>query len=90
MSTGARGDLNCPEVIGLATEYLEGTLAEPESARVDRHLARCPPCATWYAQLREVSRLLRQLAHEEAPVPERTRGRLLAAFRAWKRSLPSA
>lgn len=90
MSRGPGGDLHCPVVIGLATEYLEGALSAPERARVDRHLAWCPRCATHYAQLRDVLRLLRQLAKEEAAVPRRTRGRLLAAFRAWKRSLPSA
>ncbi len=44
--------LPCVDVVELLTDYLEGALDPATSARIDAHLAQCPPCVTYLEQLR--------------------------------------
>jgi anti-sigma factor RsiW len=39
--------LTCREVLDYLTEYLGGTLAPDERARLDEHLALCPECVAY-------------------------------------------
>ncbi len=52
-------DLSCRELVELATEYLEGALGAIERARVDGHLADCPDCAEYIAQIRRTIEVVR-------------------------------
>ena len=45
-------ELVCREVVELVTEYLGGTLSPADRARFDAHLATCPPCTAYLAQVR--------------------------------------
>ncbi len=44
--------LPCNVVVELLTDYLEGALDPVTAARVEAHLAECPPCTTYLAQIR--------------------------------------
>lgn len=79
----AFGGLTCREVVELVTEYLEGTLAPPERARFEAHLAVCPDCPIYLEQMRQTIRALEMLPEE--PVAPEARQELLRVFRDWKR-----
>ncbi len=74
--------LTCREIVQLMTEYLEGTMPTEERLRFERHVAICPACRGFLAQMRETLRLSGEIA-EESLSPE-MRHHLLAAFRDWK------
>jgi anti-sigma factor RsiW len=73
--------LTCREVVELLTDYLEGTLAEPTTARVDAHLATCPDCTAYVAQMRTTIALLGRLREDDVPPP--VLDELVRAFRGW-------
>ena len=60
------GELSCQEVVELVTDALEGALAPGLRRRFDRHLAACPHCPTYVAQIRATVWALRRLG-EDAP-----------------------
>ncbi len=78
----ASDELNCQEVVGLITEYLEAALLPATQARFEEHLADCPDCLTYLQQIQQTIDLLRTLA-EEPMFPE-TRQALLHIFQTWK------
>ena len=53
------GELACRELVELATEYLEDALDVLERARVDAHLAECPDCDEYVAQIRRTIEIAR-------------------------------
>ncbi len=75
-------DLECRELVELATDYLEGALASDERVRLERHLAACGGCAAFLRQLRAVVRAAGRLA--DRSLPDGTADRLLAAFLGWR------
>jgi anti-sigma factor RsiW len=71
--------LVCQEFVELVTDYLEGTLPEPERRRFEAHLAECDGCSGY---LEDMRRLVGTLSHTPSPPPDPvTREALLAAFR---------
>jgi anti-sigma factor RsiW len=76
-------EMPCQEIVEVITEYLEGTLPEPDRARFEAHLATCGPCAQYLEQMRITIAALRGL-EEEIPVEDREQ--LLTLFRDWKGS----
>jgi anti-sigma factor RsiW len=75
-------DLSCQELVELVTEYLEGTLPPPDRARFEAHVAGCPGCDRYLAQMRTTIALAG--AGREVEARPDVSG-LLAAFRGWKR-----
>jgi anti-sigma factor RsiW len=76
-------DLSCQELVELVTDYLEGALAPDERARFDAHLAECPGCDRYLAQMRTTI----QLAGASSELESRPEvSGLLEAFRDWKRT----
>jgi len=49
--------LACQEVVELVTDYLEGALSPADHRRFEAHLADCPHCTEYLAQMRETIRL---------------------------------
>lgn len=45
-------DLACQQVVELVTDYLEGRLSKRDRRRFERHLAGCPNCSEYLAQMR--------------------------------------
>jgi len=60
-----RHELVCIEVVELVSDYLEGTLSRRDRRRFDRHLAGCPHCTEYLAQMRETLRLTGRLVPED-------------------------
>ncbi len=75
--------LSCQELVELVTEYLEGALPGPQRLAFEQHVAICPPCRGYFAQLRKTIKVGERLREEDLPVD--VRDGLLAAFRDWKR-----
>lgn len=47
-----RRALVCREAVALMTDYLEDALAPRDRARLEGHLAACPHCSEYLAQIR--------------------------------------
>lgn len=72
----------CRDVVEAVTEYLEGGLDRDDRLAFERHVAICPPCRGYLAQMRKVARSAGGL-REETLSPE-LRDRLVDVFRAWR------
>ncbi len=60
-----RRSIACQTVVELVSDYLEGTLPRSERRRFERHLAGCPHCTEYLAQMRETIRLTGRLVPED-------------------------
>ena len=65
--------MSCRQVVGLVTEYIEGALSDADRRRFEAHIAGCPNCTEYLAEMRTTLRrdenaaILRQLLlHAEA------------------------
>ena len=47
-----RRELVCRDAVALMTAYLEGELGDRDRTRLETHLADCPHCSEYLAQLR--------------------------------------
>jgi anti-sigma factor RsiW len=54
-------EIPCQQVVELISDYLEGTLSIRERRRLEHHLAGCPHCSAYLAQMRETLRLTGRL-----------------------------
>jgi len=82
---GAENDeMTCQELVELVTDYLEGAIPAPERARLEAHLAECPHCEDYIAQVRQTIRAIGELPLE--PVSGQRQQQLLDAFRGWRRA----
>ncbi len=72
----------CREVVELVTDYLEGGLSWRGRRRIHRHLAGCPHCSEYVAQMRTTIRLTGRLRSED--LSPHMREALLGEFRAWR------
>ena len=77
-------EITCKELVEIVTEYLEGTLPEPDRTRFEAHLGTCSGCINYLRQMRQTLHTLGQLT-EEAIAPQ-TRAELLQVFKNWKRT----
>lgn len=77
-------EMPCREIVEVITEYLEGTLSEPDRTRFQEHLAVCSPCRTYLDQMRETIAALGKLTEDE--IPEGDKQELLTLFRNWRSS----
>ena len=76
--------MDCDELVEVITEYLEGTLPQGDRVRFEKHLAVCPGCQEYLAQMRLTIKSLGSL--EGGGIPHDTRSALLEAFRDWKKN----
>ena len=75
--------MTCQELVELVTDYLEGALSREDVARFDEHLAACPGCETYLAQVETTIALARASGDQ---VEADDVSPLLDAFRDWHRS----
>ena len=75
-------ELVCQQVVELVTDYLEGALSAEDRRRFDRHLAGCPHCTEYLAQMRETIRLAGRVAAEDLTPAMRTD--LTDLYRRWR------
>jgi anti-sigma factor RsiW len=76
-------ELVCREVVELVTEYLGGTLPARDRERFDQHLATCPPCTAYLAQVRTTLELAAELGSASAPPDDEVATELGDIFRRW-------
>src|SRR5437660_10502594 len=50
-------DLACQQAVELVTNYLEGRLSRRQRRRFEAHLAGCPHCRAYLAQIEETIKL---------------------------------
>lgn len=62
-----RADIVCQQWVELVTDYLEGALPEDLRAAADRHLADCPHCREYLAQMRRTIAVSGRLRDEDVP-----------------------
>jgi anti-sigma factor RsiW len=60
-----RNPLVCRQIVELVTEYLDGSLPRSQRRRFEAHLAGCPHCAEYLAQMRATIRLTGRLAEDD-------------------------
>lgn len=75
----AARDTRCVEFVELVTEWMEGALSDAERGGVEEHIAICPECTIYLAQLRDTTMVLGRL--EDQPPAGSARERLMAEFR---------
>jgi anti-sigma factor RsiW len=71
--------IRCEELVQLITDYLEGAVDEDVSAEIEAHLALCPGCEEYLAQMRTTIEAVGSVPVET--LSDRARADLLAAFR---------
>ena len=74
--------LICQEVVEMVTDYLEGALPRRERRRLEAHLADCPHCTEYLAQIRATIRLTGRL--EVADLTPEMRDDLGELYRRWR------
>jgi len=75
-------DLVCQQIVELITDYLENSLSRTDRRRFERHLADCPHCSAYLAQMRETIRLTGRLRTTDL-TPE-MRGEFGELYRRWR------
>jgi anti-sigma factor RsiW len=76
-------ELVCREIVELLTEYLGGTLSVQDRTRFDEHLATCPPCTAYIAQVRTTLDLAAELGTAGNRPDAEVEQRLHQIFRDW-------
>ena len=75
-------DLACQEVVELVTDYLEAALSATDRRRFEAHLAGCPNCTEYLAQMRETIRLAGRLTPDD--LTPGMRSDLTDLYRLWR------
>ena len=71
--------ISCQEVVELVTDYLEGELDDATRAELEAHLALCPGCDAYIAQMQAT---IDELGHVPVDtLSEEAQNDLVAAFR---------
>ena len=77
-----RRTLVCRQAVGLMTDYLDNRLSPRDQARLEQHLAGCPHCSEYLAQLRIT---IDALGHAEPEdLSEEALDDLVALYRQWR------
>ena len=74
--------LICQEVVEMVTDYLEGALPRGERRRLEAHLADCPHCTEYLAQMRTTIRLTGRLEPDDLSAA--MRDDLEELYRRWR------
>ena len=75
-------DLACQQVVELVTDYLEGSLPAADRRGFEHHLAGCPHCTEYLAQMRETIRLTGRLTPDD--LTSEMRADFTDLYRRWR------
>jgi anti-sigma factor RsiW len=78
----ARHDLVCQQAVELVTDYLEGALRRSERRRFERHLAGCPHCTEYLAQIRATIAITGRVTPED--LTREMRAEFIELYRRWQ------
>jgi anti-sigma factor RsiW len=83
-----RDELACRDAVALMNDYLDGALDPRARSGLEAHLAGCPHCTEYLAQLRASIALTGRTA---APEPDAATDRALAElYRSWRATPPDS
>lgn len=82
MSPLRPAEIPCQQVVELVTDYLEGALSRRDRRRFEHHLAGCPHCTAYLAQMRETLRLTGHLVPED--LSREMRREFAEVYRRWQ------
>ena len=83
VNLGSRSrDLACQQAVELVTDYLEDALSHAARRRFETHLAGCPHCTEYLAQMRATIKLTGQLT--PADLSPGMQEELIALYRRWR------
>jgi len=82
-----RRDLVCQQAVELVTDYLEGGLSRAGRRRYEAHLAGCPHCTEYLAQMRKTIELTGTLTPDD--LTPRMQDDFIALYRQWHADRPT-
>jgi anti-sigma factor RsiW len=77
-----RRDVVCQQAVELVTDYLEGTLSRADRRRFEAHLAGCPHCTEYLAQMRQTIELTGSVTPDD--LPPQVQDEFIALYRQWR------
>ncbi len=78
----SRRDIVCREVVELVTDYLEDALSQAQRRRFEAHLAGCPDCPEYLAQMRAIVALAGCITPDD--LTPRMREEFISVYRGWR------
>lgn len=82
LAVRSRRSLACRQAVELVTDYLEGVLTGPQRRRFEAHLADCPECPEYLAQMRAVIALSAIITPDD--LTPRMRSEYISLYRRWR------
>jgi anti-sigma factor RsiW len=77
-----RRPLVCRQAVALMTDYLEGALSPRDRTRLEGHLAACPHCSEYLAQIRTIIDAAGHVAPDD--LPAEALDELVGLYRSWR------
>ena len=77
-----RRALVCRDAVALMADYLDGALSAHDHARLEQHLAGCPHCSEYLAQIRATIDALGRVGPDD--LPEAVVDDLVGLYRRWR------
>ena len=77
-----RRALVCREAVTLMTDYLDGALSDRDRRRLEGHLAECPHCSEYLAQIRATIEVAGHVEPED--LSAEALDDLVSLYRSWR------
>jgi anti-sigma factor RsiW len=84
----SRRDIVCQQAVELVTDYLEGALSRADRRRFEAHLAACPHCTEYLAQMRATIELTGDLTADD--LTPQMQDEFITLYREWRSGEESA
>ena len=81
-----RRELVCQQAVELVTDYLEGALSRADRRRYEAHLAGCPHCTEYLAQMRKTIELTGTLTTDD--LTPQMQDEFIDLYRQWRTGQP--
>ena len=78
----SRREIVCQQAVELVTDYLEGRLSRAGRRRFEAHLAGCPHCTEYLAQMRATIELTGTVTADDLPAP--VQDEFIDLYRRWR------
>jgi anti-sigma factor RsiW len=75
-------DIVCQQAVELVTDYLEGTMSRSARRRFEAHLAGCPHCTEYLAQMRATIELAGRITAED--LTPQMQDEFIELYRQWR------
>jgi anti-sigma factor RsiW len=77
-----RRDIVCQQAVELVTDYLEGVLSRADRRRFEAHLAGCPHCTEYLAQMRATIELTGGITADD--LTDQMQDEFIELYRRWR------